>query len=147
MLVWRRPFGDLPDIKRLRACANKRPRTTTELFSGQGLQSMSAVGHSEELSSSSLPVYLGKRTLLDEVGMSQTCHNRTHALQQKASLFDHLIGAGEQGRWDLKADRVCNLMTSSNLVARSSGRTGHSPIGMSGCPDVRVRPPPLVRRA
>jgi hypothetical protein len=44
MLVWRRPFGDLPDIKRLRACANKRPRTTTELFSCQGLQSMSAVG-------------------------------------------------------------------------------------------------------
>jgi hypothetical protein len=36
MLVWRRPFGDLPDIKRLRACANKRPRTTTELFSCQG---------------------------------------------------------------------------------------------------------------
>ncbi len=46
MSVWRRPFGDLPDIKRLRACANKRPRTTTELFSCQGLQSMSAVGQS-----------------------------------------------------------------------------------------------------
>ena len=53
MLVWRRPFGDLPDIKRLRACANKRPRTTTELFSCQGLQSMSAVGHEETLGGSS----------------------------------------------------------------------------------------------
>jgi hypothetical protein len=30
------------------------------------------------------------------VGMSQRCHEETHAPQQTASLLDHLVGAGEQ---------------------------------------------------
>jgi hypothetical protein len=37
-----------------------------------------------------------KRTLIERVGMSALCHNRTHAAQQKALLFDHLVGGGGQ---------------------------------------------------
>jgi hypothetical protein len=32
------------------------------------------------------------------IGMSQTCQQRTHAQQQIASSFDHLVGTGEQRR-------------------------------------------------
>ena len=31
----------------------------------------------------------------DRLGMSASCHKRTHALQQ-SRLFDHLVGVGEQ---------------------------------------------------
>ena len=38
--------------------------------------------------------------------MSALCHEQTHAPRQNLRLFDHLVGAGEQCRWDGKAERL-----------------------------------------
>src|SRR5439155_24233292 len=45
-----------------------------------------------------LPVFPDKQTFSKSVGMSQRCHQETHAPQQPASLFDHLVGASRQRR-------------------------------------------------
>jgi hypothetical protein len=43
-----------------------------------------------------LPVYPNERTSSEAVGMAQICQKRIHAAQQKRSLIDHLVSAGEQ---------------------------------------------------
>jgi hypothetical protein len=42
------------------------------------------------------PLYLRKRTSVDPAVMSATGQQQTHAVQQTVSLFDHLVGSGEQ---------------------------------------------------
>ena len=42
------------------------------------------------------PLYPSKQTKGTHVGLSASCQNRTNAPQQKAPLFDHLVGNSEQ---------------------------------------------------
>ena len=50
------------------------------------------------------PLYTRQRPNSGHCGRSELCHKQTHAPQQTASLFDHLVGAGEK-RWrDVKSE-------------------------------------------
>src|SRR5260370_34762650 len=62
----------------------------------QPLSKPSAMSVSGQLPASiCFPLFTQQRTLTRYFGMSEKCHKQTHALQQIASLFNHLVGAAE----------------------------------------------------
>src|SRR5262249_10046538 len=71
----------------------------------------------------SCPLYPRKRTCAVQGGMSALGQKRTHAVQQKGSLFDHLVGEGEHGISRPNAFAVLRLINNSTLVGNATGRS------------------------
>src|SRR5262249_33583178 len=61
---------------------------------------------------------LEKRTNCRQLGLSALCQSRPNAPQQKAPLFDHLVGAGEHGRRNVEAERFGSFEVDCKLVLR-----------------------------
>jgi hypothetical protein len=84
----------------------------------------SAIGHvrftpnsdrESEIPQKAMSALPRKQTCAVQLGMSALGHKRTHAPQQKYSLFDHLISAGDQ-RWRHgQADRLGSLEIDDKL--------------------------------
>jgi hypothetical protein len=84
--------------------------------------------------------------------MSETCQQETHAPQQMKPLFNHLVGAQEQGRWQRQPYRLRRFHIDDEL---KFGRLNKGNIGRFGavkdfcdltCCQARRQTPPMLPR-
>jgi hypothetical protein len=59
--------------------------------------------------SAARPLFPRKRTSIRDLAMSHSCHKPTHAPQQTAPLFDHLIGGHLHNQRHREAERLGRL--------------------------------------
>src|SRR5580700_6414884 len=64
-----------------------------------------------------LPLYPDQRTSSYRSCWSGSCQQETHAPQQFNSLFNHLVGPGEQVRWDSQIHRAGGLQVDAEYDA------------------------------
>jgi hypothetical protein len=62
------------------------------------------------------PFHSQLRTLVGDAGTAASCQEATYASQRTAPLFNHLVGAGEQCRWDVQAKSLGGLEVYHHLV-------------------------------
>jgi hypothetical protein len=76
------------------------------------IKPMSQMGPKPENLNASIcfPLCSWERTLRNEVGMSVLCQQETHAPQQTASLFNHLVGLYENARGNCETEGYSRLL-------------------------------------
>ena len=74
------------------------------------------VGHADIHLLSANVCFSPKADMVKRVEMSGMCQKQTHALQQRTSLFDHLIGRRKQFVWDGESERFGGLEIDDQLI-------------------------------
>jgi hypothetical protein len=91
---------------------------------------MSLVGHSLQVRPRPFvhkcPLCINTDRKFWALGFVAMCQEATYAPQQTAPLFDHLVGAGEQRRWHVEAERPCSPEVDDQLEL---GRCLHGQLG------------------
>src|SRR5262249_35265400 len=64
--------------------------------------------------------------------MSALCQKQTFCAAERTSLFDHLVGCGEHGRWDGQADRPRGFQVDYQFVL---GRSLYGQVGRFFTPE------------